>query len=193
MNETVKDKNAIKKPKKGLKIALIIISAVLTMAIITGIFIFLMINSIFGGIIKDTNGPDDYSLATITEEEIAKATGSDYSSIITSQSNEGERSNVDDFAVEDVDYDHTSYAAFSFNGIMIAHATNTEDFKLVLNIISTVSSGNCRIYVYVEDKLYQEVEINKDVFVTINDVANKNVYVKVAGEDAKMSIDVYRD
>ncbi len=190
MDKTAKNE---RKTKCGMKIALIIISAVLTVTIIIGVLVFHFINTVRNSVIKDKNGNWSYSLVTITDYDIARATDDDYFSMLSGSKHSGEHSNFDDKSLEDVDYDYTRYSAFSHNGIKIVNATKTDDFKLVLCISSTVTSGNCEIFVYVEDELYQEIAINERVFVTINDVAGKNVYVKVAGESAAVVVEVSRD
>ena len=177
---------------KRHKIAFIIILSLIPLILITCFVAFRLIYLLTTGKIEDTNGPDDYSVVTITEEEIKNAVRSDYRSFVSGQSSDGEHSDVEDRALEDVDYDSTGYVANSLNGILIANATKTDKDKVSLEITSEVYAGNAQIFVFIDDELYGVIEINKTRRVVLTDVAGKTVYVKVACEDAQISIDVER-
>lgn len=173
-------------------VALIIILAVTPIICIFGFVGFRMVYLLNSGTIEDTNGPDDYSVVTITEEEIKNAVHSDYSAFVSGQSSDGEHSDIDDMSLENVDYDTTGYVANSLNGILIANVTKTDKNKLTLEITTEVYAGNAQVFIFIDDELYSEVEINKTRRVVLTDVAGKTVYVKAACEDARISIDVER-
>ncbi|MBQ3526996.1 MAG: hypothetical protein IJA52_00360 [Clostridia bacterium] len=143
--------------------------------------------------IEDTNGPDDFSVVTITDEEIAKTDYSNYSSFLFGSSTDGAPSGVSDKGFRDVDYDKTRYTSNSLSGIYVANVTKTDSDTMSLKITSTVESGNAEIYVFVDDKLHSEVNINETVELSVEGISGKTVYVKVACESANMSIQVERD
>lgn len=62
-----------------------------------------------------------------------------------------------------------------------------------LRITSTVESGNAEIYVFVDNTLHSKVNINETVELFLEDILDKTVYVKVACESAKISIEVERE
>lgn len=184
------------KPKESFfkrhKVACIIILALIPVICITGFVTFRLIYLLTSGTIEDTNGPDDYSVVNITEEEIKNAVHSDYNAFVSGQSSDGEHSDIDDMSLENVDYDTTGYVANSLNGILIANVTKTDKNKLTLEITTEVYAGNAQVFIFIDDELYSEVEINKTRRVVLTDVAGKTVYVKAACEDARISIDVER-
>lgn len=143
-------------------------------------------------IIEDTNGADDFSLNTITAEMIEKTKYSDYTSFVSSSGYDGKPSAIKDKRFESADYDQTRQSAESFNGIMIANATKTSMSNVSLEITSTVESGNLAISVYVENDFYCDVNINSTEKVMLDNISGKMIYVKVAGENAKMSVSVTR-
>jgi hypothetical protein len=144
------------------------------------------------GKIEDTNGPDDFSVVTITEEELAKTDYSSYSAFFIGFSTEGSQSEVVDKNFIDVDFDKTAYSSSSLSGIYVANVTKTKSNSMSLRITSAVESGNAEIYVFVDNILYERVNINETSEIFLESISDKMIYVKVAGESAKISIDVER-
>ena len=75
---------------------------------------------------------------------------------------------------------------------MILQATKISGNTLTLNINSSVESGNAEIVIMVDGEYYCSVDVNQHQSITLQNVSNKEVIVKLAGEEAKMKIDVTR-
>lgn len=177
-------------------IILIVISLVLWALGVTAFACYRIVDNFIANTdkkIEDTNGPDDFSVVTITDEEIAKTDYSDYSAFLFGSSTEGSPSGVSDENLKKVDYDKTRYTSSSLSGIYVANATKTESNAMSLKITSTVESGNAEIYVFIDNKLHSKVNINETVELFLEDISDKTVYVKVACESAKMVIEVERE
>ena len=143
--------------------------------------------------IEDTNGANDYSVVMITDEEIATNIFGDYTAFAFGSSNDGSQSDIEDYRLEDVDYDETVFTARSLSGIYIANVTKTDFDCVSYKITSTVESGNAEIFVFVDDILCREIDINDTTEFLLTDVSGKTVYVKAACEDARISINVERE
>lgn len=138
----------------------------------------------------DTNGEADYSLATVTLEDILDEWYG-YTMFASGSYGEGDGTNVD-HEWEDEDRDSRSIHAKSFSGVTVLQATKTDCETLTLDITSTVESGNFRIVITVDGAYYCDVEINKTTQVVLNDIQNKTVLIKLAGESAKFRAEVSR-
>ena len=55
-----------------------------------------------------------------------------------------------------------------------------------------MESGNVEIVIIIDGEYYCSVDVNQDQSITLQNVSNKEVIVKLAGEEAKMKIDVTR-
>lgn len=55
-----------------------------------------------------------------------------------------------------------------------------------------MESGNAEIVIIVDGEYYCSVDVNQDQSIMIQDVRDKEVIIKLAGEEAKMKIDVTR-
>ena len=186
-NQIVKE-NKFKRFLKNHKVALIVWASVLTLvSLVGGRAVYLITSSI----ILDKNGPEDYSVVTFSDEDIKNAVESNYGGFGNGQFHDGNSSDFSGSLV-DVDYDMTRYTSLSMNGIIILNATKTEADSMKLHITSTVESGNTEIYVFINDELYKEVDINSTEELSLSGISGKTVYVKAACESAKMSIEVER-
>ncbi len=170
--------------------------------IIGGLSLFIVILIIFlswriskgvKDIIHDANGVDNYNLNSISLEQIDATVQQDYIAFITGSGGDGKQSNIEDVQLKEVDYSETRFNAKSLNGVRIANILNTEKDNVTYTIDSSVKSGNCQIFIYVDNKLYCEAKINDVVQVEVRDITNKNVFVKVAGEDAEITLKVKRN
>lgn len=140
--------------------------------------------------IPDVNGDSDFSLNTLTEEDIL-AEWYDYTMYAFGSSGEGNSTDVDgDW--EDEDYDLRSMTAQSFSGVTVLQSTKTDRETLTLDITSTVESGNFRILITVDGAYYCDVDINQTVRVVLDDIQNKTVLVKIAGESAEFDAEAKR-
>ena len=193
MNNEVKKENKFKKFLKRHKVALIVSGVVIT-ALFPILFVsFRFIHIYNTGFIDDINGPDDFSVATITDEEIQNTVRGSYTSFVSGKNTDGKQSDIKDKWLEDIDYDQTSYQSQSISGIYIANATKTNSDNMKLTITSTVESGNTEIFVFIDDELYSEVNINSRETLSLSGISGKTVYVKAACENANMTIQVERN
>ena len=55
-----------------------------------------------------------------------------------------------------------------------------------------MESGNAEIVIIIDGEYYCSVDVNHDRSIMIQDVRNKEVIIKLAGEEAKMKINVTR-
>ncbi len=181
---------------KRHKIALIIVPHIIFAIVVTVFACYRIIYSFMISnekTIEDSNGPDDFSVVSITDEEIANALYSKNTAFAFGLEVEGSSSDIADKSLKGVDYDKTRYSAHSISGIFIANATKTDDDSMKLCITNTVESGNMEVFVFIDNKLYREVNINEKTEMLLEGISGKTVYVKVACESAKMTVEVQRE
>lgn len=177
-----------KKSKNGLIIALCItIPVVVTILIALTVIISLASESDF----VDTNGPDNFALTEITRDDILSK-GNNCRSYMSSQRYSGYHTNIVGTRLRDYDYDHISRSFGKLHGIVILQATKVSSNTLTLNISSSIESGNAEIVIIIDGEYYCSVDINQQQSITLHNIANKEVIVKLAGEDAKIKVDVNR-
>lgn len=142
--------------------------------------------------IEDTNGADVFELNTITTEEILHVKNNSVMSMISTIAYEGKQTNIIDNDYEEYDYDHVILKTRSFSGVRIAQATLLSVDTLQLEVNSNITSGNFKIVVMVDGEYYTNMEINKTATLILENISNKMVLVKIAGEDANMNIEITR-
>ena len=163
------------------------ISVVVIVAILIAVIISLTSESDF----VDTNGPEIFALTEITRDDILSK-DNNYRSFMVSERHSGRHTNIIGTRLRDYDYDHISRSFGKIHGIVILQATKISGNTLTLNISSSVESGNAEIVIIVDGEYYRSVDVNQDQSITLQNVSNKEVIVKLAGEEAKMKIDVTR-
>jgi hypothetical protein len=136
----------------------------------------------------DTNGAENFALTEITRDDILRKDNG-YQSFMSSSSCSGSHTNS---TFSDYDYDRINRSFGKIHGVILLQATKISGDTLTLNINSSVESGNAEIVITVDGEYHCSVDINKIQFVELQDISNKEVLVKLAGEGAKMSIDVSR-
>lgn len=126
-----------------------------------------------GGItehIPDTNGPDDFSLQTITDENIRKLNtgalggGESWDSI----------SNT------------TTYRSDKFSGVSVIHEKEIWTTGMTINVYNyIVEDGNFRLLVMVDDEILHEFIPNGDLIQTFELGAISGLFsIRIAGESA---------
>lgn len=182
---------------KKHKIALIITSCILATVLIFGLIIGLivakLVKSYNEDVIKDINGVSDYSLAVITQDKIDSIEYEKYFSFMSGYSFNGERSDIEDKRLREVDHTESSASAKSFNGVKMLNATKTESNVIEYEITSSVESGNFAIMIYIDDVYYSNVNINTTEKITLENISGKTVLIKIIGEDANMRVVAVRD
>ncbi len=170
---------------KSVKIALCI-----SLSVIVAIFI-LVICLIPKVEFADTNGPDNFALNTITREDILN-TRNNHSAIRSSKKYWGSGTKIRSGIYQDYDCDNISCSYGRIDGICILQATKISGNSLTLNINSTVEEGNAEIVILIDGEYYCSVNVNQNQSITLQNISNKEIIVKLAGESAKMKVDVSR-
>lgn len=142
--------------------------------------------------IKDTNGASDYTVQTISDDMILSG-GTGGMSYMSGFAGEGNTSGIRDRRYDDWDYDTVRSNAKLFSGITFFQITNAKTDSLKLTFNSTVSSGNFKAVVIVDDAIYGEFKINTEDVLTVDGVKDKIVWVKIVGESAQYSAEIQRE
>ena len=123
----------------------------------------------------DTNGPTNYELNTITEDDfLITSFSTTFNSKLFNTGNT------------------TTYSVKKLYGIKTIYETKSDDDTVVLDINSEVTLGNCEIAVIVDKKIYKVLEANTSDIITIKNANNKLIEVVVAGEEACIELEVTR-
>ncbi len=177
-----------KKSNNKLKLALLItIPTVLFLALAIGLIVMFLTPSDF----VDTNGPENFALVELTREDIIKS-DKKYSASMESIKRSGARTYVVGTKFREYDRDSIAASFGKIHGFTVLQATKIFGNTLTLNINSSVEKGNAEIIVIVEGEYYCSVPINQNQRITIQDISGKEILVKLAGEDAKVKVDIVR-
>ena len=160
-------------------------------AIIVAILIAVIISLASESNFVDTNGPENFALTEITRDDILSK-NNNYRSWMVSEQHSGRHTNIIGTKLRDVDYDYISRSFGKIHGVVILQATKISGNTLTLNINSSVESGNAEIVIIVDGEYYCSVDVNQNQSITLQNIANKEILINLAGEGAKMKIDVTR-
>ena len=160
-------------------------------AVILAILIAVIISLASESKFVDTNGPENFALTEITRDDILSK-DNNYRISMVSEKHSGSHTNIIGTRLRDVDYDYISRSFGKIHGVIILQATKISGNTLTLNISSSVEAGNAEIVIIIDGEYYCSVDVNESQTVTLQDVSNKEVIVKLAAEGAKMKIDVTR-
>lgn len=152
--------------------------------------VFIVVPLLGNSHIEDQNGPHNYALCQLTLEDLLSEHHSS-NSFMSSRIQSGSATEVSG-NLRNCDHTKCSFRAKKFSGIQAIHATKTDRDQLTLNIYSQVDAGNLEIVILVDDAYYAHVPVNTAQTITLEDVAQKLVVVKIAGESAAMEITVER-
>lgn len=160
-------------------------------AVIAVILMAIVISLTWESDFVDINGPENFALTEITRAEILSK-NNNYRTSMVSKKQSGSHTNIIGTELRDYDYDSISKSFGTIHGVVIIQATKISENTLTLNINSSVESGNAEIVIIVDGKYYCSVDVNQAQSITLQGISNKEVLVKLAGEGAKMKIDVTR-
>lgn len=139
------------------------------------VFLFMMLTSDLEPI-PDTNGPDNYQLQTITDQDIIR----------------GEMGALNPISIhEDLIGDGLTFSSKNFTGVyevLYDHLLGSSDFVLSLSSL-TVTEGNFRMVVVHDGRIVAEFEPNaEDPFIDyyLENVSG-TVSLRIAGESASYS------
>lgn len=170
---------------------LIALCVSIPVVVIVAILIAVIVSATSKSDFVDANGPENFALTEITRENILSK-DNNYRSSVGSASHSGRHTNIIGTKLRDCDYDHISKSFGKIHGVVILQATKISGNTLTLNISSSVESGNAEIAIIVDGEYYCSIDVNQARSVTLQDISDKEVLVKLAGEEAKMKIDVTR-
>ena len=111
---------------------------------------------------------------------------------MVSERHSGHHTNIIGTRLRDYDYDYISRSFGKIHGVVILQATKISENTLTLNINSSVETGNAEIVIMVDGEYYCSVDVNQDRSITLENISDKEVIIKLAGEGAKIKIDVSR-
>ena len=128
----------------------------------------------------------------LTDEQIVEIS-TNQSSYGTCWLAKGDASGVRNKEYRSVDYDETFFSAKKINGIKTVSSTMANDCTVNLEIDSSISKGNARIVVIIDDKIVEEFEAgeNKSLEYTVD--GEHFIYVKILCEDAEIEIKTTRE
>lgn len=143
---------------------------------IFGLILVICLGLVACGQIEDTNGEQDYSLATITEEQLVKGTNS---------------SSKVGFLHTQINDSHT-FKVNKFSGVeAIESVRATESTKSIIFLVeSTRKSGNLFVYVRCDSQIVGEFEIGARDDLVIENPAPGKYELCVAGESASYELSV---
>ena len=170
---------------------LIALCVSIPVAVIAIILMAILIPSTLESDFVDTNGPDNFALTEITQAEILQKRNN-YTSSVGSAKHSGKHTKIVGEELLECDYDYVSKDFRRLHGVVVFHATKISENTLTLNINSSVESGNAEIVILVDGKYHCSVDVNQAQSVTLQGISNQEVIVKLAGEGAKIKIDVTR-
>ena len=143
---------------------------------IIGLILAMCLGLVACGQIEDTNGEDDYSLATITEEQLVKGTNS---------------SSKVGFLHTQINDSHT-FKVNKFSGVeAIESVRATESTKSITFLVEcTRNSGNLYVYVRCDGQIVGDFEIGTKDDLVIENPAPGKYELCVAGESASYELNL---
>ena len=142
-------------------------------------------------IIVDENGANDFSLNTLTKEDIINKID-DCTKLAFGKGGDGKRTNITEKQLLESDYDKVNMYAKQFSGVEVVQATKCSSSIVHLDITSTVEEGNFVIIIQIDGAIYEEIEANSTKTVKLEDINEKTILVKIAGESASYNITINR-
>ena len=124
--------------------------------------------------IPDTNGAEDFSLCSITQEElVAKSTHVLQQKTVSSSSN-----------------GRASFRTQKLSGITeIYRFTNRDGGARVFTVSSDLTEGNFKLYFYSDGKILYDVPVGQTVSITLTGVEGPCA-LRAAGESAAFSVEI---
>lgn len=119
---------------------------------------------------EDTNGPDDYSLQTLTEQNILRG---------------GSCTKVG--SMETVSDNLHTVRVKTLNGVDTLETFSAAGSYTIL-LSSEVTKGNARLVLCTGDEILHDFNLNGDYQVWTFTVGSSNVYLRIAGESCGFSV-----
>ena len=127
-------------------------------------------------VFKDTNGPDDYSLQSLTETDILKGA-----------------SCVKTGAVETRVNDSRTFRVNTMHGVETLE-TFSKSGSYTLELSSEITKGNARLVLCTKEQILHDFDLNSAEQSWTFTVEHDTVFLRIAGEDCSFSVNytVYR-
>lgn len=142
------------------------------------LLITLSIFSLIGCVqIEDQNGPEDYSIVTISDAQIIK--GSSYSGVssYTTSSHTNE-------------YVQGTMKSSKFSGVQIVSTIRFNKSSYNYDINCNVEIGNFIVAIVSNDKILKKIEANSNIKFTLSDTEYQHE-LKIVGESANFYLEYY--
>ena len=153
-----------------------------------GIIIVLLVGLLNpGGYNNSGVDASDFKISELTSEQIVNTEG-ECKAFMTSFKRSGSRSGFDD-----EDGDKTVYSAKKVTGIKNVSTTLAKDCTLVLNIDTTLESGNAEVVVIMDDKIVERFNAGEQKTFEYSVSGEHKFYVRILCEEAKISITTTRE
>ena len=124
--------------------------------------------------IKDKNGPDDYSLCKLKDEDIIDGIDGD----IVETHQEGSKKYV--------------FHGTLFSGAETVYAFNTPNTTCTIRVTQlSVTSGNARLVVVADGKIVHDFDLNSGEQTYLLTNYSENAALKIAGESAMFDLEFY--
>ena len=121
---------------------------------------------------KDSNGPNDYSLTTMTEDDII----------------ENKRPVLEMGAIRKSINNKTSISVMKFYGIKVLEKIRPNGTDINLVIEPEVKKGNLAVVICTENTIVQEIPVNCGEQKITIPYRDEPIFLKVAGESAKYNL-----
>lgn len=142
--------------------------------------------------IKDLNGEADFSLASLTDEDIC-AEKTSYHCVAVRLSSSGSKSYVDKDYLYDVDTVKVS-ATTPFSGVYILQATYGKTDTVRFTVECARTKGNLRLVLVDENSdIIHDFSVTEGSSYTVNDAKGKEFEIRAAGESAEFAVNVSRE
>lgn len=139
--------------------------------ILLPVFIVLPLSLFFMTSYTDNNGSSDFSLETLTDQDIIQGTGT--TTIMTSKVTTNNK---------------TVCKARTISGVAVLFEKNLENDTLNMVVSCEITKGNARLVLVIDDKIVHDFVINEEnQHFALHNVTGK-VCLKLAGESAGYSV-----
>lgn len=158
-----------------------------------GIIIVLLVGLLNpGGYNNSGVDASDFKISELTSEQIVNTEG-ECKAFMTSFKRSGSRSGISSQYFDDEDGDKTVYSAKKVTGIKNVSATLAKDCTLVLNIDTTLESGNAEVVVIMDDKIVERFNAGEQKTFEYSVSGEHKFYIRILCEEAKISITTTRE
>lgn len=175
-----------------MKLLKYILSVLICFFLIVSLCGCTLITSRFRVETKDLNGEDDYSLATLDEEEICAEDNVCYC-VVFGLNPSGSQSYSDQEDLHDADFIEAT-ASTPLSGVAILQTTYGTEDTVTFTVECVRTKGNVRI-VLLDDHLniIHDFNVAEPSDYTVSDAKGKEFEIRVAGEGAEFTINVSRE